>query len=149
MVKRKEFKNIANGVLQSFISRNNDVEGYWGIGKLYSLLLKKNEYEVEIDLINKTILPADKEFENMIQFFSKKLFNQMKRKGLKNCNLTEAKIALTSFPNTIPLSLGKIAHNQMQCNILLVDDLQKTHPQTKSIWCRKHNPKLEIKRGKD
>lgn len=35
MGRRKEFKSIVEDVTQFFISRNNDIEGYWGIGKLY------------------------------------------------------------------------------------------------------------------
>ncbi|WP_378178258.1 hypothetical protein [Aquimarina sp. SS2-1] len=77
MGKRKLFKNIANGVLGSFVSRNNDVQGYWGIGKLYSLMINKDKYEVEIDLINLTILPNKSEFNNMIEYFSNQLFNQI------------------------------------------------------------------------
>ena len=34
MAKSKELKNIASGLYGSFISRNNDVRGYWGVGKL-------------------------------------------------------------------------------------------------------------------
>ncbi len=38
---KKTLKNIAGGLSGSFVSRNNDSDGYWAIGKLYSLALSK------------------------------------------------------------------------------------------------------------
>ncbi|MDH7447747.1 hypothetical protein [Aquimarina sp. 2201CG14-23] len=147
MAKRKLFKNIANGILGSFVSRNNDVNGYWGIGKLYSLMINKNKYEVEIDLIKQTISPNKNEFNSMIQYFSNKLSSQMLQKNLKKSFLKEAKIILIGYPNNKTLSLGRTVPNKIKCSITIVDDLEKQYNLEKDIRCRKHNPKLEIKRG--
>jgi len=107
MAKRKLFKNIANGVLSSFVSRNNDVQGYWGIGKLYSLMINKDTYEIEIDLIKQNIAPSNSEFNDMIKYFSQQLFNQMFKQNLKRSFLKEAKIELISNPYNASLSLKK------------------------------------------
>ncbi|WP_299247090.1 hypothetical protein [uncultured Aquimarina sp.] len=147
MAKRKLFKNIANGVLSSFVSRNNDVNGYWGIGKLYSLMVYKNTYEVEIDLIKQTISPNKIEFNSMIQYFSNQLFNQILRKNLRKSYLKEAKITLNGYPNNTSLSLGQTAPNKIKCSFRIVDDLKNQYTIEKETWCRKHNSKQEIKRG--
>lgn len=81
MARRKEFKTIANGLLSSFISRNNDVYGYWGIGKLYSHMLKSKMMILEIDLINRTIKPENREFDLLIKNFSERLLLKQKDVG--------------------------------------------------------------------
>lgn len=37
MTRRGELKDVALGVLGSFVSRNNDVDGYWCLGLLRAL----------------------------------------------------------------------------------------------------------------
>ncbi|WP_299186865.1 hypothetical protein [uncultured Aquimarina sp.] len=147
MAKRKLLKNITNGILGSFVSRNNNVNGYWGIGKLYSLMVNKNKYEVEIDLINHTISPYKSEFNSMIEYFSNQLFYQMQKQHLRKSYLEEAKITLTSCINHTSLSLGRTTPNKIKCSFRIVDDLKKEYTIEKDIWCRKHNPKSEMKRG--
>jgi len=66
MGSRKEFKAIAHGLVESFISRNNDVSGYWGIGKLYSHIVSTGVKDLKIDLIQRTIEPKNEEFEILI-----------------------------------------------------------------------------------
>ena len=83
MGKRKLLKNIANGIINSFISRNNDVYGYWGIGKLCSLMIKSKSMTIEIDLIEKRINPNHDEFNIMINQYSDYLLSHIKRQGLK------------------------------------------------------------------
>jgi len=35
MLPARELRNLAHGLAGTFISRNNDVSGYWGIGMRY------------------------------------------------------------------------------------------------------------------
>ena len=66
MARRREFRNIGVGLLSSFVSRNNDVYGYWGIGKLYSHMLASKSMILSIDLINEKIEPENNEFGILI-----------------------------------------------------------------------------------
>lgn len=147
MAKRKQFKNIANGILTSFISRNNDVCGYWGIGKLYALMVKSECFSIEIDLINKTISPKDEEFSYRVSEYSKYLFKRMLIHKIQDDFLKESKIQIIGSPNEPILSLGKTAPHKMICKIVIIDNLNKEYKLEKNVWCRKHNPKSEFKRG--
>ena len=53
----RELKNIAHGLAGTFISRNNDVAGYWAIGMLYRECLAAACTTVEFDLIAGHCLP--------------------------------------------------------------------------------------------
>lgn len=147
MGKRKLLKNIAYGLINSFISRNNDVSGYWGIGKLYSLMINSDKFEIEINLVKQSISPFNNEFNDMINYFSQKLFNQMNKQNVKKSFLKEACIVLISSPSNTSSSTRKTALTQMKCKIIITDDLEKRYIVETYVLCRKHRPKLENRRG--
>ena len=78
MVSRKELKNIGGGIIGSFNSRNNDVDGYWGIGKLYRFAILNDTDTVILDLINESISPNTTEFDSLIEFYRNMLISQLK-----------------------------------------------------------------------
>ncbi|MEO1033345.1 MAG: hypothetical protein AAFX55_18295, partial [Bacteroidota bacterium] len=91
---KQKLKNITQGLLSSFLSRNNDVNGYWGIGKIYALMLQKNTNGVIIDLIEKTIVPNSDEFICRISKYSEKLMNQLRAQSIDEAFLKSAKLSL-------------------------------------------------------
>jgi len=147
MAKRKLFKNIAYGLISSFISRNNDVSGYWGIGKLYSLMIKSDKFKIEINLVKKSISTSNSEFNDMIHSFSQKLFNQMDKQNLQRSLLKKASIELISGPENISSSIRKTALTKMKCKITITDYLDKSYTAERDVLCRKHRPRLENRRG--
>ncbi|CAL2057871.1 hypothetical protein [Tenacibaculum sp. 190524A05c] len=140
--KRNKIKNIANGILNSFISRNNDIGGYWGIGKLYYLMLKNESNTIEINLIEQIINPEGGEFNIMVSNYSNLFFEKMKEKNIDKKVIKELKIILKSSINlNEPYLLNKI-----DCSIYFMDISDNEFSLDKSVMCRKHNPKLELKR---
>jgi hypothetical protein len=63
---------VANGLAGSFISRNNDVGGYWGLGKL-----RLRFEQINIDLLSKQLSPADGEFQDMVNRYAEWLKRQL------------------------------------------------------------------------
>jgi hypothetical protein len=53
MARRKALKNVCSGILGSFVSRNNDCEGYWGMGILYRFAKERGKSDLMIDLLNR------------------------------------------------------------------------------------------------
>lgn len=149
MGNKREFKNIANGLLSSFISRNNDINGYWGIGKLYAFMLKSKSMRLEVDLIENTILPHDNELKILASIYLDYLLTRMKIKNIERECLNKAMIVLSGFPNNLVLPYGRSAPHKMHCKILIIDNLNKEYSIEKNVWCRKHNPKSELKSGRN
>jgi hypothetical protein len=52
MPRRGELKCVADGVLGSFVSRNNDCAGYWAIGLLYGRALEASSNEISFSLVS-------------------------------------------------------------------------------------------------
>ncbi len=82
MANRKELGSIASGIAGSFNSRNNDVDGYWGIGKLYKFVDDKPNKVVFIELLGKSISPHTHELDSLLAFYHEKLLGYLKRRGI-------------------------------------------------------------------
>ncbi len=70
---RKELKNIANGIIFSFKSRNNDVDGYWELGKLYSYAKSCGVNSIKLNLLDLSINPDSRNFNDLLLFWRAKL----------------------------------------------------------------------------
>lgn len=145
MGRRKELKNIAYGLINSFVSRNNDVFGYWGIGKLYSHMLTSGRLEIKIDLVHANIEPLSDEFRFLVLEYSQRLFEQLEKRKVKNSCIISAEIIITGYPNEPIPMLGNIAPNRLNCKLIIKDDLNKIHFAENEVWCREHNPRVELK----
>lgn len=145
MPKRKHIKSVADGILNSFISRNNDVDGYWGIGKLYSLMLSTKQMEVSIDLLDKTITPTASIFFDSIERCSERMIEVLEGRGLSKQNIVSAIITLKGYPNEKRVDLGQIAPNRVECIFTITDDLGSERSIIKNVWCRPHDPRNELK----
>ncbi len=71
MGRRRELGSIASGIIGSFRSRNNDVDGYWGIGKLYLLVEHLQSKCISINLCSQQIAPYSRHFDLMTEHYSK------------------------------------------------------------------------------
>ncbi len=145
MARRKEFKTIADGLVSSFVSRNNDVYGYWGIGKLYSHMISSNSMTVTINLKDCKIEPKNKEFKFLIEEFSKRLQTQILNRRINSKHFKSGLLIIKGFPNEPSPYFGQMAPHRVNCRLVIRDDLGKEHYSEANAWCRPHNPKTESK----
>lgn len=141
--RRRNINAITYGLLHSFISRNNDVYGYWGIGKLYSHLISTNSESLEIDFVNLQIQPENSAFNFMIMAYSSKMYNHLSKVGLPAKTIQQATISLRGFKNKPTVQLGQMAPNQITIQIKIVDDLNKIYMRETNTWCRAHDASKE------
>jgi len=59
MPHRGELKCLADGLIDSFMSRNNDSAGYWALGLLYSHALELQKKIVTLTLLGGESTPAN------------------------------------------------------------------------------------------
>jgi len=144
---RKELKNIAGGIIGSFNSRNNDVNGYWGIGKLYSFAILNSTKTVTIDLTNETISPQTTEFKPLIDFYRDMLISQLKVRHIPYDFLEKVKITI-SFDQQYQhkyhwwrSALGE----PCICTCEIIDNLGSKRSVSTGNNCRPHNPSTESK----
>jgi hypothetical protein len=148
VVRRRELKGAALGVLGSFVSRCNDVEGYWGMGKLYRLAQKNGVSRVEIDLLAATMRPSNSAFDPMIEQFAFLLCAQLQARRLPRAWVTKASVSIDFDSSTAVPQLFETAPlgDTFDCAAIVIDDLGKERSARTSGRCWVHDPARESRR---
>jgi hypothetical protein len=145
MARRRELKNIASGILGSFISRNNDVGGYWGIGKLCLLAHDRDANHVELRLLSEVIRPESAEFCKLLRGYHSFLQRHLTSRDIPNLWVTEVIIEIDFDPKEQPekqvpiITWGKL----FKITVSILDDRSKRHSVCAYSYCAPHNSKKE------
>jgi len=83
MPHRNELKGISAGIASSFISRNNDVDGYWAIGILYKIASESGDNKFTLNLLSGESSPNFKYSNRVSQPYHNYLINQLEKKNLE------------------------------------------------------------------
>ena len=147
MPRRRELKNIASGVYGSFISRNNDVGGYWGIGKLCLLAQQHETNIIRLNLLAESIFPASAEFHRLVAGYHSFLQKHLVARHLPKNWATSAIIELDF--KAVPPSGKHIPivtwGSLFKLTVAITDDMGKNYTITGYSYCGPHNPKKESK----
>jgi len=155
VVKRRELKGVANSLLQSFISRNNDVSGYWGIGKLYLLAKKKNSDHVLIELLNRQMNPSSNKFDDLFDRYQPYFKNFVEQKDSLGWSHEPSKVeSVQIFINfkSVPDDklewwARKYVGDNFECEVKIKTDLGKIYSSRVYSRCWPHNPSKERRRA--
>lgn len=91
MTKLSRWRNIAAGLLGSFVSRNNDVGGYWALGLLYA---ESDELRMRLDLLARTAMPDGVAATTVARNYGELLRRAMEREGIEQGELVGAAVEL-------------------------------------------------------
>lgn len=151
MARRRELKNIANGVLSSFNSRNNDVDGYWGIGML-CLFAKNHEMsEVRFDLMRRESSAAPSPIGPLAAHYREKLDHLLEIRGLPSTWIKSAKLSVcfdAPFEHKFNYFGSALGGKPYMCTLEIIDDLGRKHGARTGGNCWPHNPKKESRSGR-
>lgn len=147
MARRKELRNIASGLYGSFISRNNDVGGYWGIGKLCLLAEQRGVGSVRLDLIGQAITPNSGEFAQLLAGYRGKLQRHMAARKIPDEWVSSAEIEVDFTP---PYPSGKRVPvttwgSLFKLSVSIKDEMGRVHTIEGYGYCGPHNPNKESK----
>jgi hypothetical protein len=132
----------------SFISRNNDIGGYWGIGKLCSLARESATDVVKLDLIEKSISPISHEFDRLVGGYHSLLVKNLIVLGIPLNWVSSANIDINFSPpipsdRFIPItSWGDL----FQVTASIIDDRNFLYSVSGFGYCGPHNPNKEFRR---
>jgi len=144
MGNRKELKNIAGGILSSFMSRNNDADGYWALGKLYK---EYGERKVTLNLLDGTITPATDLFGPFRERWQFKFSQQLARRQIPIEWVGSATIHVTSnalFVHELHHWAGPLG-NPCTCVCEILTDTGTKYTATRGTRCWPHDPSREGK----
>lgn len=141
MARRRELRGVALGLLGAFISRNNDVGGYWALGKLYRHAKAANVQVIRIDLRRSSIEPPSAEFANMLDYFREQLVRQLAARALTTLWLIDAEIAVRFTGQASIAEPGDV----FECLVTLIDDRGRQHQVRERGACWVHTPLIELR----
>lgn len=149
MPKRRSMTGMAAGLAGKFVSRNNDVDGYWALGLLYRAVAKKGASEISIDLVSRTSIPDTKYSRRMAEPLASWLFDQLHKQGYVREQLVDARIDLHFCvePTPVQIRTRQTWGDPFACRIVLTDDKGRQWSYARRGWCGKHDSANEWRRG--
>jgi hypothetical protein len=97
---RKRMNHVATGLLHSFCSRCNDLDGFWALGMLYEEV-QSAPYCVELDLLMQTALPAGYHAGRIAAHYAEYFRRALSKKNLRAEDFTAATVTV-QFKAVIP-----------------------------------------------
>ena len=134
MPRRKELRGAAFGLLGSFVSRNNDVSGYWALGKLRKHAVTASVSTVCVDLLNLMITPPSDDFAAMAKHFQQMLGAQLKARHIPADWVRAAAVSVEFAPG-----------DTFNCAVVIADDKGREHRATASGMSWVHDPARELR----
>jgi hypothetical protein len=135
-------KGIAHGLLGTFASRNNDIDGYWGLGILRLHAEGVHLSELTIDLLSQEqILVPYSPLAITRKKYHRWLTDALTKAGMEVGQLKSAKIKVMfstfdEFPNTIRDTRGQ----PYLCTVELTGVNGVTYTASKLGCCALHDP---------
>lgn len=149
MTRRRQLQGIALDLLGSFISRNNDVAGYWGIGCLCKLADSSQTAEVSLNLVAGTINPANAAFDKLLAGYAMRLKRHLDSRHITHTRITRTTIHLKFDPvppqdRTIPITTWGKLYSAL---VLIEDDMGKSYEAMAYGYCAPHDRARESRSG--
>ena len=134
MPRRKQSKAICHDILESFLSRNNDLEGYWALGQLANVVSGKPN-ELRFHLREGGAVPSGCGLDGITEHYAHTLRRLMTANGMPQHWLADANIGFTMTGPTTAACLCEVT-----------TDLGRTYRYSRSVYVRPHDPLLERRR---
>jgi hypothetical protein len=134
---RRTLNGIAADTAASFISRNNDLDGYWAMGKLHAHAREHSTTKILLDVsghLSETLL----EFASIAKRYRSIIETQAAAKALKvsSCQI-EVEFDLPETKQCMPDETGFV------CTVTIIDERGRAWTRKVSGCSRPHDPKRE------
>jgi len=139
-------KGIASGLVETFVSRNNDVSGYWGIGQIQREIKGQSHAAVELDLLHGKATPDGPTARELVAHYSAYLSASLAREGFAISRVTAAKVLIEFGPMgeaSIP-ELGALG-SPFNCKAVLESRGGKIFSATRAGHSWPHDPERELR----
>jgi hypothetical protein len=147
MPSRSKLKNLLAGIFGSFVSRNNDVDGYWGIGQLCLLSKLTSNPQIHIDLLESSMQPMDEKFKSLLAAYSCFIQDKCSVMKLEPNRLKLIQVTIDFSPSSPPKFIPMVTRGELfQLTVQVGADLSKVYRLTGYGYCEPHSPKKEYQR---
>lgn len=141
-------KNIAGGLCGSFASRNNDLGGYWAIGKLRLLAKQYRQNSAALDVLAPSMLPPSPEFAQVLTDYHRLLEKLASRSAIRLETITAACITVDFSPPPWPRAIYYQQHwgEQFVVTVTISAEGMADGVVLHAGYCRPHDPEKERRR---
>jgi hypothetical protein len=134
MARRRQFKGICWDVLNNFVSRYNDLNGYWAVGQ-FAQIADAGSHNLRFRLREGVTAPLYPEFAATSSHYWRTVLRLMAANKMSEGWLSDA---------TIVLSM--VGPNIASCCIEITTDLGRIYSDTKTVAVKPHDPMREHRR---
>ena len=148
MAANKELHGILNDVLSSFVSRNNNLDGYWAIGKLHALSVSQEGFDISLDLVKTRAASSHQDIETVRETYHTLLVRLVKNREFSERVFVLVVITLM-FDASVdsPNASSNVSKSKFLASIVAMDTHGGWYKHSISGWSRPHNPQLETRRS--
>lgn len=145
MARRSELSGIANSLASSFVSRNNDVNGYWALGKLYLHAKHVSPPSASIQLTPVQNARVEEPTASIARKFERVLENLLEKQRLHRGWLATARIQIDFESSSAkPRFIYRQGPGRaFLCTVTITDDRGRKYESSTAGWCWPHDPTLE------
>jgi hypothetical protein len=141
---RRELLDVAAAVAGSFVSRNNDVNGYWGIGVLRSYADRNRIRSLRFDILEGAPEPRSDPPALVADAYRRVLARQLAIRKISPDIVTKAEVVLTFDPDAPNTSSAPTYGAPFSCTVRLTDHLGREFEGIRIGCCAPHNPGREL-----
>jgi hypothetical protein len=144
MSRRAEHHNLANALLSTFVSRNNDVDGYWAIGRLRLDTERLNTQVVELDVLAGTSAPDTSDGRFVASFYREWIGTRL-AKLREPAGVASVSVRLNFAPEE-PLRFSReisVYGAPYTCEVAVTSSSGATRVSRHTGRCAPHDPKIE------
>jgi len=145
MPRSARLTNIASGLCGSFASRNNDLGGYWAIGKLRLLAEQHGRTTVLLDVLTSSVQPSSSEFAPVLARYRRLLAKLAGPSGIRLEEITAARFTVDFAPPPWPRASYYQPQwgGQFALTVTINADGRAAGIMRHAGYCRPHDPARE------
>lgn len=141
-----KLKSVAAGVLGSFVSRNNDVGGYWALGQLRAQCLSQHVSQIRFDLLAGTASLDDGIAQRVAVAYRQFVLRQLQCNALDVERLRGSVVVLDFAPNEPVTVKGYASYGDpFSCVVQLENDRGRVYAREYVGRCVPHDPTRELR----
>ena len=148
MPRRKLLKSVASGLLGSFLSRNNDFDGYWALGLLYQLALDGETRSITIELIGNSSksLPRNRLLDEISTRYHALFISMLEKTGFNQGKVLTVVIELEfGTARRVAFHHLRTHGDPLFCSVTITDDQRHQWRVERGGKCASHDPAKEAR----
>lgn len=138
MARRTQLQGICNDLLSTFISRNNDLDGYWALGQCLGWLEEEQAVAIKMSLVGKMEANQKPQVSALSRHFSTALVSMLSRQDLS-----------VEWVKDGCITIERENSHQLRFSLSLISDLGRKFESSRSLAVRQHDPVRELRRETD